>query len=66
MNYTGKIVWITGASSGIGEALTYLFSKEKAKIIISARRESELERVKNNCAEELLKPQNNILKIFHN
>ncbi|MBT3208152.1 MAG: SDR family oxidoreductase [Bacteroidetes bacterium] len=51
MNYTGKIVWITGASSGIGEALTYLFSKEKAKIIISARRENELERVKNNCAE---------------
>ena len=51
MNYQGKIIWITGASSGIGEALVYLFCKQKAKIIISARRIIELERVKNNCGE---------------
>ena len=49
MKYKNKVVWITGASSGIGEALVYAFDKREAKIIISSRRENELERVKNNC-----------------
>ncbi len=46
----GKVVWITGASSGIGEALAYKFSKEKATIIISSRNENALQQVKNKCA----------------
>lgn len=45
-----KVIWITGASSGIGEALAYELSRQGAKLIISARRVSELERVKTNCA----------------
>ncbi len=45
----GKVIWITGASSGIGESLTYALAKLPVKIIISSRRRSELERVKNNC-----------------
>jgi short-subunit dehydrogenase len=45
-----KVVWITGASSGIGEALTYALAKENCKLILSARRKEELERVKGNCA----------------
>lgn len=49
MDFKNKVVWITGASSGIGEALVYAFDKRGAKIIISARRETELERVKNSC-----------------
>lgn len=40
-----KIVWITGASSGIGEAMAYQFAKEGAKLVLSARRENELQRV---------------------
>ncbi|MBB6004030.1 SDR family oxidoreductase [Arcicella rosea] len=46
-NFQNKIVWITGASSGIGEALSYQFAKEGAKLVLSARREMELQRVAN-------------------
>lgn len=46
MSFRDKVVWVTGASSGIGEAVAYAFINEGAKVIISARREKELERVK--------------------
>ncbi len=45
-----KVVWITGASSGIGEALAYELNKNGTKLILSARRENELQRVKSNCS----------------
>lgn len=45
----GKTVWITGASSGIGEALTYYLNRKQCKLILSSRNEAELNRVKNNC-----------------
>lgn len=44
-----KIVWITGASSGIGEALTYKMHKLGAKLIISSRKAEALYKVKANC-----------------
>ncbi|MDF2438600.1 MAG: short-chainputative dehydrogenase [Bacteroidota bacterium] len=49
MELQKKIVWITGASSGIGEALAYNAANEGAKIVISARRENELKRVAAAC-----------------
>ncbi len=52
MKFKQKTVWITGASSGIGEALVYEFVKEGAFVIASARRKAELERVRENCAEK--------------
>ena len=45
-----KVVWITGASSGIGEALAYAFSAAGARLLLSSRRTEELERVKAQCA----------------
>jgi short-subunit dehydrogenase len=45
--FKNKVVWVTGASSGIGEALVKAFAKEGAILIISARREQELQRVKS-------------------
>lgn len=49
MDFKDKKVWITGASSGIGEALTYKMSELGARLVISARRFNELQRVKAAC-----------------
>ncbi len=48
--YKDQVIWITGASSGIGEALAYQFASEGSKIVLSSRREEELNRVKDECA----------------
>ena len=49
--FEGKIAWITGASSGIGECLVYSFVKRGATVIASSNELSELERVKQNCGD---------------
>jgi short-subunit dehydrogenase len=43
--FKDKVIWITGASSGIGEALALEFARQEARLILSARREDELKRV---------------------
>jgi short-subunit dehydrogenase len=52
MTFQDRIVWITGASSGIGEALAYAFHRAGARLILSARREDELKRVQAACGGE--------------
>jgi short-subunit dehydrogenase len=53
-----KVVWVTGATSGIGEAIVYALAESGAKLVISARREDELQRVAQKCkgAEVLVIP----------
>lgn len=47
-NFKDKIIWITGASSGIGEEFARQASDMGATVILSSRRKEELERIKNS------------------
>ena len=49
MKNTSKIVWITGASSGIGAELAKIYSHRGIKLILSSRNVRALERVKSEC-----------------
>jgi short-subunit dehydrogenase len=52
--FNGKVIWITGASSGIGEALAVQLSAYNTRLILSSNQDQELERVKSNLK---LKPE---------
>lgn len=49
MNWNGKRIFLTGASSGIGEALARAFAGKGAVIGLLARRGELLDRLKNDC-----------------
>ena len=49
MKNTNKIIWITGASSGIGAELAKIYSRRGIKLILSSRNVIALERVKHEC-----------------
>jgi short-subunit dehydrogenase len=51
-DFQDRRVWITGASSGIGEALAHAFHRAGARLVLSARREDELKRVQAACGGE--------------
>lgn len=51
MDFKDKVVWITGASSGIGEALAYALASKGARLALSARRLDELARVRAACTD---------------
>ena len=56
-DFSGKVVWITGASSGIGEALAKVCGAAGAKLILSGRRVDALEAVANQIeAESIVVP----------
>lgn len=48
-SFAGKVVWITGASSGIGKSLALAFHRAGAKLILSARRTEALDEVRWEC-----------------
>ncbi|NOZ47854.1 MAG: SDR family oxidoreductase [Chlorobi bacterium] len=52
MTFKGKVVWVTGATSGIGEALAYEFASLGARLIISSNQVKDLETVKENCLKK--------------
>jgi dehydrogenase/reductase SDR family protein 7 len=47
-----NVIWITGASSGIGAELAKQYAKEGTFLILSARREKALQEVKNSCEHQ--------------
>jgi short-subunit dehydrogenase len=49
MDFLNKIIWITGASSGIGEAIAVMLATEKPVLLLSSRKEKELQRVQQIC-----------------
>ena len=49
MNFNDKTIWITGASSGIGEAMALEFSTLGANLILSSRDKTALQKVKSSC-----------------
>jgi short-subunit dehydrogenase len=54
MDFTGKTVWITGASSGIGEGLATAFGRAGAKLVLSGRRIEALSDVAGRCQTEVM------------
>ena len=51
MNFENKVVVITGASSGIGEAAAIEFSKRGANIVLVARRKEKLLEVEKKISQ---------------
>lgn len=52
-NYcVSQVVLITGASSGLGEALAHIFHSAGCKVILASRNEVSLQRVKNELASK--------------
>ena len=54
MRYEGRVVWVTGASSGIGAALAEAFAAAGASLILSGRREDALRDVAERLPRESL------------
>lgn len=50
-NVEGKVVVITGASSGIGEETAKVLAENGAKVVLSARREDKLKKLAEEIGE---------------
>ena len=47
----GQVIWVTGASSGIGAAVAVDAARHGARLVLSARRKMELEKIKTSCLD---------------
>ncbi len=56
MAFAGQVVWITGASSGIGAALARTLAAQGAQLILSGRNEAALARIASQCGQALVLP----------
>ncbi|MFZ4110731.1 MAG: SDR family NAD(P)-dependent oxidoreductase [Polymorphobacter sp.] len=54
MDFAGKTIWITGASSGIGEGLALAFARAGARLVLSGRRTDALAEVAGRCQASTL------------
>jgi short-subunit dehydrogenase len=50
MHVKDKVIWVTGASSGIGKALSEALAQQGAKLILSSRNEEQLHSLKQTLA----------------
>ena len=50
-HFRDQVVWITGASSGIGEAVAVALAARGTRLVLSARRQDELRRVADRCTD---------------
>ena len=48
MQVQNKVIWLTGASSGIGEALAYQLADAGARLLLCSRNQQKLEQLKQN------------------
>lgn len=60
MPFTGKVVIVTGASSGIGAGTAELLAKQNASLVLVGRNDEQLQKVVNNCE----KYTKNVLKVI--
>ena len=51
----GKVIIVTGASSGIGEKTAEVLAAEGAKVVLAARRKEKLEDVANRIMQQAVK-----------
>src|SRR5882757_1292481 len=50
-NFTGKVVLVTGSSTGIGEQITKLFSALGASVVVTGRKVADIQRVAKEVQE---------------
>eukprot|EP01084_Bolivina_argentea_P063906 116585_1 len=59
--FNNRLIWITGASSGIGEALSYVLASYGSKLILSARTTKKLNKIKQSLISEFNRTDKDIM-----